>query len=282
MMKMRTVLIIICVFLIIIGIFTITLCFGSNIDPVICSIFNHGQIIEYSTLVNKYPRLEHDKPIYIVYHIATIGEWRKIVTEQMDTLKESGLYDMATEIRYGCNCAECPSKLKRYFDKYYPKVKPLENALIPDKKTYENGTINAMLDFLREREPGYVMYFHSKGVTSRSSSQHTWRKYMMYWMVTHHLECIDILSRGFNTVGPCHVNVKGMRRFYAGNFWWCRSDYLIEKKPIVNMSDRFQAEWFLLENLIANKNVCLENKTYMLPYIHDYSINEPEYKMVIF
>lgn len=254
---------------------------SSSFNLSLMSMINQGIGVKYNDIIKKYDIIDKKKPIYVIYHIATIGRWKEIVEEQMNDLKESGLYDICEGIWYGCNCKECPETLRTFFASY-SKVKPLSNALIPDQKTYENGTINAMLDFLRDRDPGYVLYIHSKGVTATHASQEDWRKYMMHWNVKKHKICTDILSRGFNTAGVCYIN-NPFCAFYAGNFWWARSEYLMKKSKIKDVSNRQQAEWFLLRNTTTGKNVCLYPKTFLISYIHFYDIEEnDEYPMVIF
>lgn len=243
---------------------------------------NWGVEIPYNKIVEKYERINDNKDIYIFFHIATIGRWRDIVKEQIDTIVKSGLYDRCTQILYGCNCKDCPSYLKQFF-KGYSKVKPLPGGLIPDKKTYENGTINAMIDFIQDKDC-YVLYIHSKGVTGRHPSQEKWRDHMMYWNVKRHLMCTDLLSRGFDTVGVSAINTLVIPIHYAGNFWWTRSDYLKKKSHITDLSYRHSAEWFLLKDYNRGKNVCISNKAFMIPYIHHYEIDDDgkSYNMMIF
>lgn len=280
---MNNISIIVCILLVLLIILIIIATKTPVMNESLMNVVNGGQRIMYSKLVTEFSEKEDERPIYIFYHIATIGRWKEIVKEQMNILINSGLYDKCEGIWYGCNCEKCPSELSTFF-KPYDKVRPLPGALIPDQKTYENGTVNAMLDFLRDKDPGYVFYMHSKGVTARHPSQEGWRQYMMYWNVRKYHICIDLLSRGFNTTGVCHTKLPLIYEHYSGNFWWARSEYLLKKPKIKDLTDRYNAERFLLRNDMEKKNVCIYQKTFLFPYIHTYMVEEEsnEYSMVIF
>ncbi len=114
-MKMESKYILIFIFIIIVLFFIIFILLSPTCNSSVMDLINGGRSIEYIDFANKYPRVNEDKPIYIIFHIATIGKWKSIVKEQMESLIESGLYDQCEGIYYGCNCAECPSKLKSFF-----------------------------------------------------------------------------------------------------------------------------------------------------------------------
>ena len=98
-----------------------------------------------------------------------------------------------------------------------PKFKVLPNGLNTKKQTYENLTINAMLN-LANNNDGYYLYIHSKGTTNVSSTQIYWRRFMMKWMVSHYDVCIDILNRGYYTIGT-NIQPNYKPPHYSGNFF---------------------------------------------------------------
>ena len=165
--------------------------------------------IQYDELKEKYPVKTSSVPIYVFYHICTTN--MKIVDEQIGELINSGLYSIATKLFYGCNCSNCDTILEEYM-KQYDKFIPLNSAIIPDKKTYENGTINAMINYAKEsKEKFYALYIHTKGTSNISEAQQGWRRIMMYWLVTNHKLCIDILNRDFFTVGLFYTTNFGIK-----------------------------------------------------------------------
>lgn len=240
-----------------------------TIDDIITFNLNKGERIGYNELREKYSISNDEQPIYIVYHIGPVGRWKQIVKEQMDVIISSGLYNIVDEILYGYDISQ-QSDVEEFMSSHQ-KCK-----LLPGGKTnheFENGTINAAIEYLSGRE-GYLLYIHSKGVTAKNNTQNIWREYMMYWNVRKYETCIDILKRGFNTVGVCLLNFGMYKPHYSGNFWWSRIDYFTSREKISSVMDRFQAEWFILKNHEKGKHVCLWNKAYIDCHIHGYEIGD--------
>lgn len=206
-----------------------------------------------------YPIVEPSKPIYVFYHICPKGDlWESIVDEQVSQLRSSGLYDKSERIYYGCSCPDCDALLMDKFQ-MLPKFQPLKKAIVPKCQTHENLTVNAMLEFSRDpTTDAYVLYMHSKGITQRSAMQQEWRRLMMHWMVGHHERCVDILRRGFYTVGTL-VQITLMH--YSGNFFWATSDYLRTLSPIIKLQNRLNAENLLLSKRVSGKHVQLTKIT---------------------
>ena len=249
-------------YFILLGLLFFLICFGLVIKNIKINTMISQFILNINTTIYtyknfriKYPITEASKPIYIFYHICPIGPlWKDIVHEQVNDLLNSGLYDKATTIFYGCSCSNCDVILKKYF-KNLPKFKELNKAIVPKSNTHENLTINAMIDIAKTVD-AYFLYIHSKGVTNKSFNLHIWRKFMMYWLVDRNDICLDILNRGFYTIGT-FVNTH--LKFYAGNFFWTRSDFIRNHKYITDLQNRYNAEHFLLTKRVKNKHVNLTN-----------------------
>jgi hypothetical protein len=152
---------------------------------------------------------------------------------------------------YGCNCPNCDVILADYF-KDDAKIRALCSAQMPNTRSYENGTINALLKFSRDVQgDAYILYLHTKGTTNKTNAQKAWRDFMMYWMVYQYETCIDLLDRGFDTVGSQLINCTSIIKLpsmYAGNFWWARAAYLRKVPYIEDVMDRYQAETILLSS----------------------------------
>ena len=99
---------------------------------------------------------------------------------------------------------------------------------------------------------------------------------MMYWLVTNHRLCIDMLNRDFYTVGLYFKNIfKVYPKHYSGNFWWANSEYLKLLTPIKKMNNRMNAEMILFTKYQQHKHINLVKKDMasFLPYLVNHEIN---------
>lgn len=223
-------------------------------------------------------------PIYIFYHIGINENYENLINDQLNEIFYSGLYEKCDTIYYGCNGKNSDVILKDLFAPY-KKIKPLEfaedaskSAIAPNEKTYENKTINAMINFSKEAKYSfYGLYIHTKGMTHSKRSNGKWRKHMEYWLIKKHELCIDILNRGFNTVGTGLINnhpiwtPNGIKNIfcknkwgssYCGNFYWFASNYLKKCDYIDDLSYRFNAEFYLFKKYEKNKHINLDTIRY--------------------
>ena len=237
----------------------------------IANIIDPMAFIKYSNFIKKYLIVSKDVPIYGFFHFCPKSPDNKlhnnIINEQISTLINSGLYNKSKKIYYGCNCHNCDHNLE-YLNNY-TKFEKLSSAICPNKPTFENDTINSMIKFAKNsNELFYGYYIHTKGTTAKSYSQHAWRRFMMYWMMARNDLCIDILNRGFNTVGVNYTH-----EHYSGNFWWFSSNYLKKLDYIQNINDRMMAEKILFSKYEKNKHICLTKNRYYsfdLPFLSKY------------
>lgn len=239
------------------------------------ALMQDGTLMPYEHLKKTYP-LGRSSPIHIFFHICTQGtHWKQILQTQMNSIIKCGLYDKCEVLWYGCSCDRCVPLLQEFFAPY-KKVKPLERAMCDKQKTYENSTLNSMIR-LCQSLPYDVdcLYIHTKGTTAKSKAQHAWREYMMYWLVKHHHVAVDILRRGFYTVGTLYqklpVDVLGYHRLYSGNFFWVRSEYMKMLPIVKDMSNRFKAEQLIFGKYSRGKHACINPETYLSVYIPVYT-----------
>lgn len=229
-----------------------------------------GMIIPYKKLMQIPPAPRH--PIHIFFHICTQGAyWKQIMESEMRCIINSGLYDKCHTLWYGCSCNDCTNILQEYF-KYYKKIRPLPEGLRPNEKTYENSSLNSMIMICKNLPyNAHCLYIHTKGTSAKSLPQHSWRDYMLYWLVTRHDIALNLLQRGFFTAGTLYqnlpINVLGYKRFYAGNFFWASSNYISSLTPIHNLSNRFAAEQLLFRNYTPGKHVSIIPETRISLYI---------------
>jgi hypothetical protein len=242
---------------------------------------------------SQYPKsILNNPPIYIFYHVG-INEsttcfntnklkYKQIINDQLNKLIYSGLYERCEAIYYGCNGLNSDIILKQFFADY-TKIIPLEEAISPNTKTYENKTINAMIKFSKEKgDSFYGLYIHTKGITHPKDTD--WRDYMEYWLINKHRICIDALDRGFNTVGTGLIykypkwTILGIMNYfrkykwdisYTGNFYWFNSKYLKKCDYIADLNYRFNAEYFLFKKYEKNKHINIDNIRYY-GFVADY------------
>jgi hypothetical protein len=230
--------------------------FTNLIDPI--------NYINYNKFKNIYNQTNKNIPIYIFFHFCPKStnniDHINIINEQINNLVISGLYDYSTKILYGCNCKDCDIFLDNYLQKY-SKFKKLNNAICPNKKSYENITINSMLEFSKKnKKEFYGLYLHTKGTSSgNNKAVSNWRNFMMFYLVNNYKLCIDILNRGFYT---CGVNYLNYPKHYSGNFFWFNSNYLRTLNYIIKVEDRINAEYWLFSNYIKNKHISICKKRF--------------------
>lgn len=170
------------------------------------------------------------------YHVYADGEWADVATEHFERLCVSGLLGEFDRIYLGVvGSEENRAKVKQ--------VLPYLVAAEADEG-WEQVTLGRLHEFC-QTDDGAVLYAHTKGAWSRSDLARAWRVSMTHDVVTRWAECVDALAE-VQAAGafwlwsdePEHVH---HRWFFAGNFWWARSDY-IRSLPPVGVEHRFQAE----------------------------------------
>jgi len=280
--------IIIILIILICRIHTIIICINHKANNYVTNRINKLNFINYTKFNMRYGIKQPNKiPIYIFYHIGInslyghtvdLSKAMCLINDQLNEIFYSGLYEKCDAIYYGCNGANSDTILKELFQDY-KKIKPLEfGAIAPNEQTYENKTINAMIQFSKNAtEPFYGLYIHTKGMTHPKNTTGEWRKHMEHWLIKKHSLCIDILNRGFNTVGTGLLikhplwtptgqsNIMAKNKWiqsYCGNFYWFSSTYLKKCKLIDDLSYRFNAEFYLFKKYEKNKHVNLDTVRY--------------------
>jgi hypothetical protein len=155
--------------------------------------------------------------LYVYLHVCCINNWKEVVGDIFSDIKQSGLYDKIVEIRCFVLSENLEADLTFFDDE---KIRIIGSST--DFNLYEVVTINTLHDdaLLDDMKTGntYVLYLHSKGVTKPDTdSVKGWVKYMKYFNIYKHDECIKKLTEGYDAVG---VNLFGGSLHFSGNFWW--------------------------------------------------------------
>lgn len=200
------------------------------------------------------------RPLAIFYHCLLVGgepadllpNAFEVVGEQMECLRKSGLIQRANCMVVGINGGN--------------ESHPYANLLLPPSASRimhglqsrnENSTLVAVEKFCAENRGWNVLYFHSKGATHSPGSEafehrKRWRLCGMKHLITNWKRCVGDLN-AFESVG-CHWYTDQYKRSYwAGNFWWARSEFLctvpaiqeqwrIKHSGIDALESRYEAE----------------------------------------
>lgn len=179
-----------------------------------------------------------------------------ILHEQMNALKESGLAEAMDEMHIGVNGDEGQGLLAAAF----APAKAIIHAH-GAKAVTELPTFAILRRWLPGHLDWFVLYHHSKGVTQIEHGRHDpeykahQRRTMERGVVWNWKQCVQDLERGYDAVGTNWVDpitrpvLPG--RFFAGNFWWARADYLAQLPPLpetakaYTMAEREQAEHWI-------------------------------------
>jgi hypothetical protein len=106
----------------------------------------------------------------------------------------------------------------------------------PDSKE-ETETLQWISTYAKENKVVYFLYFHTKGITHYSEPTEDWRKYMQYFVIGNHKDCIAKLDEGFDCCGvmwnpteniqPSHRKGKSdVYHHFSGGMWWATAEYI--------------------------------------------------------
>ncbi|NDE14267.1 hypothetical protein EBZ80_04980 [bacterium] len=180
------------------------------------------------------------RPIYGVYFIACIGDYKDIVRSQIVALLESGLYDITDKIF--CFVTMVTENWILDELREYPKIQ----IIISPNNEYERFAINGFRPLIPVTEY-FLYYFHTKSVTRKEQCYEDWRVLcdhftLKRWRVSIELlryyDCVGILLKNFPMV------------HFSGNYWWSRSENLQHLKPIEE--HYLMPEMFVCSNYKAN------------------------------
>jgi hypothetical protein len=173
----------------------------------------------------------------------------EIVNNQMQLLQDSGLLSFASNFVVGLNGGT--------------ESLDVANLIIPPKAEIrlhglqsrsENLTIVEIENWVKLNPGWAVLYFHCKGATQPRNDplRSKWRRCMMRNLVWNWDRCVKDLNM-YESVG-CHWYTDMYNRSYwAGNFFWVRSEYIqtvpsitiqptVIKEGLDSLNARYEAE----------------------------------------
>jgi hypothetical protein len=193
-------------------------------------------------------------PLIIFIHIGAIDVniTQPILNKIITNLTKSGLYSKAKKIYYGIvgkdlDLIKLPKKFEIVYKNYDPVV-------------YEIPTINKLLDFAKSNTKHYILYLHTKGVTKKKCNdinyQEKWSDIMQYFCITKYKKCIEVLDKGYDTVGCLLQHKFIFMTHYCGNFWWCNSEYIKTRPYLPKDTSGWgkSAEFWVVPKININTN----------------------------
>jgi hypothetical protein len=180
------------------------------------------------------------------YHIGSFVQYKSIVQEQLAALVDSGLYALAEKIDIGLIGEDQSWQPPADLSKLSVGVRG------KDPKLFEVPTLTRLHDYCQANPLALVFYIHTKGATSMDISDtriavpqavKDWRKFMEYFVIERHQDCIGALAKGSST---CGANYMPGPPHYSGNFWWAKCS-CVSKLPPVPATERLASEQWLLQ-----------------------------------
>lgn len=225
--------------------------------------------------------------IFGFYHIFAVNNYEYIITDQINNLKSSGLFDKTDTLTISIIGNESSvSFAKLTIEKQLNKTDLNKvNIITLQNNVYESAILNEILR-LSTIDDFYCYYFHTKGVSitnqnvsfyhgldykTVSSSCEAWRKAMEFFVFENYEVCINELNNGVDAVG---MNLRTAPKLhFSGNFWWSKSDHIKKLQPIKNSKDRYSCEFWLSSCDRGVFKSLSENKS-------GYSVIDSEYKKI--
>jgi len=178
--------------------------------------------------------------IKVYFHIAAMNYYKQVVNETFDLMRSTELYDAADKIYVNfAHDEHCRIRLPK-------KAELISRSFLAE---YEFPALRMVK---KHTEPGdRVLYLHTKGVSRKNDKAKNWRDYLLWGNVERWRENVDALDN-HDLSGVLFVNAPfwknrvGASRFYAGNFWWARGDYIDKLDSPETRANRWAAEGWVM------------------------------------
>lgn len=185
------------------------------------------------------------KEILVFCHNFIAHNWFPIVSEQLELLHKSELYQNTSKIYY-CYYAEEETEAFKFFSlvKKFDKDNKITivNHSIND---CERQTLWFMQEICRNYSDAYLLYYHTKGVSTKARNEdvvqknvESWRKIMEYFNIEKWENNIEKLQESIDVCGIFYgwwTSASYSGEYFAGNFWWTKSSYF---NRLPSMKDR--------------------------------------------
>lgn len=188
------------------------------------------------------------RPVYVFFHIAELGNWKSILTEQIQALSDSELLVKADKVFLSYVGSHEGFELLRLMTPEQPNISLLHAS--QNIESYEFATLKFLEHYLKNHD-GDILYIHTKGASAieepHKTASSNWRKYMNFYVIKCWRLCLIKLAQ-FDAVSISQWHDKQNQfRFFCGNFWWSKSEYLKTCRSVSKMdhNNRWDAEWWM-------------------------------------
>jgi len=154
----------------------------------------------------------------------------------------------------------------------------------------EADTLRLLKEY-SDTNDGYVLYFHTKGITRGTKQCDSWREYMQYYCIKNWKDAVKVLENGFDTYGVAWFKTndsRNIQRHYSGNFWWSTTDHIKKLSCITSemyTSDkRWDSEWWITKiptKVFVAHQVYKDMYEYVTTWDHTHHNTEFNYMDVI-
>lgn len=188
---------------------------------------------------------KEQKQIYGYWHIAMMGDWKKVVKEQLNLLVKSELLKNTNTLYIGCvgDHSDFEKVCKMDFNGH---------AEIhwggSDLTAYEFPTLDLLKRNANRMNGHFGYYIHTKGV-SNPEGKH-WRDFLNHFNITKWRDCQYKLRQGYDLCGVKLLQAGTHPMHFSGNFWHFDSEYIRTLKPVdlLDQTNRFNAEMWVCSN----------------------------------
>ena len=211
------------------------------------------------------------KSIYGFYHVYAVNHWKDIVLEQINDIKKSGLHKTTTKIFVSLVSTNIDSDIAFLKRVIGDKLQIIFTG--SDPKVYEYPALEYLYNMSQESATSfYAYYFHTKGSSNCAESLKWYapqiktlekllrisadaRRLMSYWNFQRWHLAVSVLQNGFaDCYGTNYTLQLPNKQYYAGNFWWAKSELIRSRKPFTleDKQWRYTAETWLLDGVHDN------------------------------
>jgi len=179
------------------------------------------------------------------YHVYADGDYKDIVTEHFNALRTSGLLGALSHIHVGFvgseeNVRSAKQRVSRLTRSFSSNAAP---------SGWEQETQDFLYRDAREaKRPFLALYAHTKGASDRSEINEVWRKIMTRYTVRDWRNAVASVTGHVGAAGCFWAPFdngrlvgEGEMPFFAGTFWWAKSEAIAEIGPPERV-DRYDAE----------------------------------------
>jgi hypothetical protein len=160
---------------------------------------------------------------HIVWHVACMGNWRAVATEQLALLKSVEIRHV--DVTYAGNLGELGWL---HEEARYHQVELNVVSKEPDLRLAEVPAMLYIEQLAKVKGTDRpIMYFHTKGVSRPDDPKRwTWRRAMQEFLIKPWKENLHrLLTEGLDAVGFNWV-MHGLPHHFSGNFWLASPDWI--------------------------------------------------------